>query len=80
MSSGSPPVLRPLSALRTFSACFPRQVLAVVALLLGYVVAVDALCSQIPRWIQHTQAHPDWLHKAAGGLLAAARQRLAGGT
>lgn len=56
------------------------QVLAVVVLLLGYVVAVDALCSQIPRGIQYAQAHPGWLRAAAGGLLAAARQRLAGGT
>ncbi|KAL4451512.1 hypothetical protein ABPG75_007174 [Micractinium tetrahymenae] len=55
------------------------QVLAVVALLLAYVVAVDALCSQIPRGIQYTQAHPDWLRRTVGGLLAAARHRLPGG-
>lgn len=55
------------------------QVLAVVALMLVYVAAVDTLCGQIPRGIQYAHTHPGWLRRAASSLLTAAQQRLVGG-
>ena len=56
------------------------QVLLVVAAFMLYVWAVDGLFSFLPRAIQWTHANPGWLRRGANGLIAAAAQRLAGGT